>query len=187
LFIRDILASDANLAFDWLLARIREGVRLFELEDYDLDGAIPALSSDQRLVLLIAMGPGEIYVPDDLLSRLVAGDASLYRLLLAEPTAKRLHLSSLNGRPTRAWAQMALAALDSGYTPAMVCEATGGSMRMISGEQSAYWESWRKDWEELDTSEDPRLKEVARLGLDEVTAQRDRCRREEERARIYGD
>jgi len=187
LFIREILAKDPRLAFDWLLARICEGTPLFELEDYDLDGAIPTLSPDQRLALLMAMGPNEIYVPDDFVVRLIAGDAQLYHRLLAEPSAKRLHLLALIGHPSPTWAKLAVAAMDSGYTPAIVHDAAGGSVRSWSGEQSAYWESWRKDFEELQGSDDPRLKEVARLGIEQATALRDRSLREEENERIYGD
>jgi hypothetical protein len=187
LYIRDILASDADLAFDWLLARIHEGAPLFELEDYDLDGAIPTLSPDQRLALLTAIGPNEIYVPDDFVTRLIAGDANFYRRLLAEPTTKRLHLLALIGHPSPAWATMALAAMDAGYSPAMVRDAAGGSMRSWSGEQSVYWESWRNGWEMLLQSDDLRLKEVARLGIDEATALRDRSLAEEEKKRIDGD
>jgi hypothetical protein len=82
---------------------------------------------------------------------------------------------------------LALAALDSGYTPAAIHDAAGGNVHSWSGEQSAYWESWRKDWEELLGSEDLRLKEVARIGIERATAHRDRSLLAEEAIRIYGD
>jgi hypothetical protein len=111
LHVRDILMSDRALAFEWLVARIRDGTPLYELEDYDLDGAIPMLSPEQRLEILIALGSSEVYAPDDFVLRLIAGEVDLYRRLLAVPATRRIHLSALKGRPTPGWEAMAIVAL----------------------------------------------------------------------------
>jgi hypothetical protein len=186
LFVRDVLSSDPDLAFDWLLARIRDGAPLYELEDYDLEGAIPTLSPDQRLALLTTMGAGEIYVPDDLVARLIDGDAEVYRQLLAEPKATRLHLAGLVGRPSESWATLAVAALDAGYASEEVASAAEGSVCAFSGEASAYWEEWRRDWEKLLEELDHRVRDVARRGIDAATRRRDESLRKEENERIYG-
>ena len=82
---------------------------------------------------------------------------------------------------------MAVAALDVGYAADTVCDAAWGGLHSWSGDESLYWDSWRKAWEEFLHSDNPRVREIARLGLERATLRRDRSRQQEEASRIYGD
>ncbi|MDB6100463.1 MAG: hypothetical protein JWO52_462 [Gammaproteobacteria bacterium] len=186
LFVRDILGSDPSLAFDWLIARVRDGTPFFELADYDLKGAIPTLSADQRVALLVAMAARDTYVPDNLPPAIVGGDIDVYRRLLSDATARRLHLMPLKGRPSETWSRMAAAALDAGYSAEDVLDAAGGHMCSFGGEASEYWDGWRKAWENVQHLDDPRVQEVARLGIERTTRRRDRELQDEEDEAIYG-
>ena len=188
LFIRDILAADAHLAFDWLIARIRGGESLFYVEDYDLQGAIAVLSGDQRLAVLLAIVQNGIFNHDELVVRLVNGDPVLYRRLLAEPSAKRLHLKALVGRPPATWIAMAVTALDSDYGPEDIRQAAEGGVQSWSGPESGHWESWRKAWEAIEVAaDDPRVKDLAKRGAEVATRKRDHTLNAEKTESIYGN
>ncbi len=186
LFVRDILASDRSLAFDWLIARVRDRTPLFELADYDLKGAIPTLSADQRVALLGAIAATDIYVPDGLPATIVDGDVEVYQRLLADASAKRLHLMPLKGRPSEEWAKMAELALNAGYSAENIMNAAEGHSFAHSGPASVYWEGWRQEWEGILKSVDPRVQQIARLGIERATQRRDKEQRDEEDEAIYG-
>jgi hypothetical protein len=116
---------------------------------------------------------------------LVDGNADVYRQLLAEPAAKRLYLSPLVGRPTSKWAPLAILALEKGFTPHVIQDAAEGTTAWWSGLESAHWESWQRDWENL-LHDSPELRAVAEIGIDRARARRDGCLQKEADERIYG-
>ncbi len=183
--IGDILSNDPDLAFSWLIARVAEGIHIYEIDNYDLVKAVPSLTADQRHRLLVALATSKIFAPSDLVVRLVNNDVTIYQRLLACPEAERLHLAPLATHPTTGWALLAAAAMDAGYSPKQVYEE-GDLIDGWCGEESAHWEKWRAEWAEAAKSSDPRLREVAAMGIRAAEARRKAAAAQEKREGIIG-
>lgn len=181
-----ILAEDADLALDWLRARLQDS----DLPTCFLGGpfaaAVQALRSEQRAQLIRELP--SVPILDSLLPKLVGRDADLYRRLLAREELSEFHLAPLGGKPDEAWTGLALPALGAGYTTERVAEAAiwpaGG--HLLSGSGLDYWESWRPAFVWLESHPRSELREVGRQGRKIVEDYILRAQAKEDRIALRG-
>src|SRR4051812_1594648 len=115
-WLRDILASDAGLAFDWLLSRLKDSdLPSSFMGDSPFAAAIRLLGKEQRENLLVRLQPSSILW--SMIPAVVDSDIDLYRKLLRIESLKDYHLEPLERLPDPVWESLALAALDAGYAP----------------------------------------------------------------------
>jgi hypothetical protein len=186
-FIGDILQADACLAFDWILARIRDGQLPFWHPHEELGNAVGILSADQRLAVLIAVKEHEVYAGNGLIAGLIGGNAEIYRRVLGEPKLKRLHLLPLACPPSPQWVALATAALDTGYSDEDVLRAATGGMQSWTGLESAHWNRWRTAWESTQSNGDQRIQNIARRGAEQASRKAAVALEQENRVSVYGD
>jgi hypothetical protein len=126
-WLRTILMSDPELAFEWLQLRLGEpDLPGWALSDGAFAGAARVLLREQREQLLAQLSDLPITVA--LVGCLVGRDPDLYRRLLARPELRGHHLTPLLGVPDEAWANLAVLALNAGYTPDDIARASGPSL-----------------------------------------------------------
>jgi hypothetical protein len=149
-WVRTILLSDPQLAFEWLQRRLAEP---------DLPGSVSsegAFAGAARTLLrqqkeqLLAQLPDHP-VAASLVGYLVGRDRDLYRRLLARAELRAHHLTPLLGSPDESWTDLAVLALDAGYTPDAIVKASGLSPR---GEPA---------FSRLVDHPDPRIQDIANL------------------------
>ena len=92
----------------------------------------------------------------------------IYRALLQDETRKFVHLAPLKRTPDGAWADLAVVALDAGYSPADVARSVHRDSRVLRGSLSSYYEGRIKDWSRLTSHPDPGIREAARLGMQDA-------------------
>ncbi len=162
--LRDILIRDSGLACEWLGKRLSRGAIVFS--DRDLRLVMADLDDRQRLALLdqIPADP----MASNLLSQLIDRRPELYRELLGLDRLREHHLCPLEGAPDAAWVEIALIALDHGYTPAVIAKSSfqerGAVNITIWGHDQSHWRRWEDAFAVLEEHSDRRLREVARLG-----------------------
>ncbi len=168
--LRDILIRDSSLACEWLGKRLSSGVTAFS--DRDLKLVMADLDDQQRSALLDQI-PAES-MASDLLSHLIDRRPEVYRELLGQDRLRAHHLSPLEGIPDAAWAEIALVALDHGYTPAMIAKRSfqerKATVTMIWGHDQSHWRRWDDAFAVLEEHFDRRLCEIAWLGREEAQA-----------------
>jgi hypothetical protein len=144
-----ILASDPQLAFAWLQRRLSEpDLPAWVQENGAFARAARALGTAHRAQLLAGLQDSPI--TGDLVGYLVGNDPDLYRRLLARTELRAHHLRPLLGEPDEAWTELASAALEAGYAPEDVAEASGPPPPREAAAET------------LAAHPDPRLREVAR-------------------------
>ncbi len=168
--LRDILTRDSSLACEWLGKRLSSGATAFS--DRDLRLVMTDLDDQQRLALLDQI-PAKPMV-SKLLSQLIDRRPEIYRELLGRDRFRKHHLCPLEGIPDASWAEIALVALDHGYTTAMIAERSFLERKvartMIWGHDQSHWRRWEDAFAVLEEHSDRRLREVARLGREEAQA-----------------
>jgi hypothetical protein len=176
-----VLGQEPKLALEWLLTRLRDP----DLPTYFLDGpfgtAIDALHPEHRTELVAELPA--VSLLDSLLPRLVGRDAGLYRQLLGRSQLRDYHLVPLSGKPDEAWTNLAVLALDAGYAPEGIAEATirGSGTHFYAGPGVDYWEGWARAFAALEGDPRAEIREVGRQGrkIVEHDLERARARREE--------
>ncbi len=185
----DIIEHDRTLAFDVLsgiLAAEEHTHSFWDMERYQ--SLTEVLNKEERRRLAYACSQ---LSTSDLLRVLVGKDCELYSDILKRPDLKRVHLEPLKGSPSNDdWIQMALLALDAGYSAFDVSisargRSLGGS-GLVSVPHSVMWQGWIDDFKKLLAHADLRIKAVGTSGIEWCTAERDRELREEKRREVYG-
>jgi hypothetical protein len=170
-----VLRADAELALGWLvgLVSVRREFVSGSLAAIAQE-AISGMSKEQRLKAL-----AEIQIPSpgigDLIAGLVGDDPEIYCELLQRPGLSKLHLFPLRMRPIGTWVNLAVLALDAGYTPVQVLQATGPGMESWSGLESELWREWVAAFEALLQHSNSRLVKVAQLGAELTRARMQKC------------
>jgi hypothetical protein len=143
--------ADPDLARDWLAARLGDESASTLWQEHDTArAAYTALTTEQRVELLGHVPEGGWW--NRAVRNLVGEDPVVYRHLLAERHLWRHHLAPLRGWPSDAWASMARLAIDRGYSPEEVAEATHGAFRTCD---SDYWARWVEAFKGLSTHANP--------------------------------
>jgi hypothetical protein len=168
-----ILASDPDLALNWLRARLDEpeslpsGLLMDETSSHSpFAVAARSLSSVQKIELLGTLHPlpeTSAFV-EDLVTLTIGRDAALYRELLEQEHLAAYHLAPLRGRPDPAWRDMASLALAHGASPEAIVDHCFSVPWSIAGSGTDYWESWKTDFESLLSDPRPEIREIGRLG-----------------------
>jgi hypothetical protein len=187
-WLGEIFKTDADLAFQWLNARLKEEVvpdRIFLAEEGPFSTAISVLSQEQRIRVLGDLGSRQI--PRPLVSLLVDKDPAVYRKLLESEDLSRFHHEPLAGIPDSEWVELALMALESGYDAQWVAGAAfqPAGISTFWGPESQHWSQWDEAFARFENG--PReIQEVARRGRQIAQARVQKARGEERQEEIHG-
>jgi hypothetical protein len=188
----EIFAKRSGLASSWLSARIQEATKNKDrIAGYRFERtfgiAANSLRFKERQSLLKTM-PSFSY--DYLIVAPLIGDSiELYQELLANKNMKHLHLNPLYGKPTDAWVLRVIAAMNSGYSANEIAHATRwGEMKIVSwsGNESGMWDEWMKNFEPYLIHPEERIREVARICIENAKYSRDRALQEELKEAVFG-
>ena len=188
----EIFAKRPKLAATWLDARIKEAQKnKDQVSGFKLERAFGiaanSLKFEERQLLLNTISS---FPHDYLIVRhLVGNNIELYKELLANKNLKHLHLDPLYGKSTDTWTLKVIAALDSGYAASEIVHATiWGSMRIVSwsGNESAMWDGWIRDFEPFLQHSDERIREVAKIAIESISLARDKALRGELQEEVFG-
>jgi len=188
----EIFAKRPGVASSWLSARIQEATTNKDrIAGYRLERAFGmaanSLRFEERQSLLKTMSP---FSYDYLIVTPLIGDSiELYQELLANKNMKHLHLNPLYGKPTEAWVLRVIAAIVSGYSAKEIAHATRwGELKITlwSGKESGMWDEWMKNFEPYLLHPEERIREVARICIENAKYSRDRALQEESKEEIFG-
>jgi hypothetical protein len=176
----------ADLALGWLRARLRDTDLPTSFLAGPFAAAVQALGSEQRAELL-----GDLPVVPvlrSLLPRLVVRDAGLYLRLLARADLAEFHLVPLGGKPDEAWTELALLALEAGYSPERIASAAvwGADGHFYRGPGVEYWEGWAQAFAPLEDHSRSDVREIGRHGRELIDSYLQRARTEPEQVALHG-
>ena len=175
-WIGEILSKDGDLAADWLKLNLTADESPSHWMTHGLAKTVvkPLGREKRQSVLTHLIGAGAVSsAMPDVIKLLVSGDLDLYRQLIDAESLEEHHLDSLEGSPDATWRQMALAALDRGYSVQDVLDATIGRSRSWTGPASEMWAGERRGFEALLNDDDDRIVAVGRAGV-QYTSTRER-------------
>lgn len=186
-WLSKILVQDADLAEAWLRKRLQDRpLPLFISKDGPFASAVSVLSRDRKIDLLQNLSSDPI--PRPLASLLVGHDPEVFRVLLRRRELERCHFEPLARKPDGCWLDLALLAIEEGWEPRAVAEA---SFRVAGietwwGSEVMRWTPWRDAF--LQLGNDPRstVQEIALYGLEGVERLIKRGLEEERREELYG-
>lgn len=157
-----VLESDHELAEKWILAQMEQrpaSVVPRSDERSLLASATRHLDQAQRKRLIGTMVPSSF--TRAILPMLVRDSPELFSSLLSRSELRDLHLIVLAGKPPdEKWGQLAMLALAEGHSPSSVAAEA-----LNRGFGEGHWLRWKKGFEDLLTSVDPRLREMAQHGI----------------------
>jgi hypothetical protein len=188
----EIFAKRPGLASSWLAARIQEATTNKDwIAGYRLERAFGmaanSLRFEERQSLLKTMSP---FSYDYLIVTSLIGDSiELYQELLANKNMKHLHLNPLYGKPTDIWVLRVIAAMNLGYSAKEIAHTTRwGEMKITwwSGNESGMWDEWMKNFEPYLLHPEERIREVARICIENAKYSRDRALQEELKEEVFG-
>ena len=183
--LKRLFLTDPSLAFEWLEARIKG-----QSSEYDIyceactKDAITVLANTERSLLLKTMSPGSWC--HRLVRLLVDRDLQLYKQLLESKRLRRLHLLPLKGDPEGKWIDMALLAVEAGYSVERVVGAAYGDSYAYTGPPSAFWEGWCAKFASLCDHENSRVQEIGRVGRDGALASQREALKQERYEAVHG-
>lgn len=183
-WVAEALGDDSTLAGGWLASVLAdESVQSWRIED-ELRAAVGAVSYEDRVAALSYLEPS---FRDVEAAAIIVGDQSgIYEALLCIPRLADLHLVPLRQRPSPTWRAKALLALAHGYTPEDVAAAavSRGEWR---GRESAMYQEWIDDFSPFLTDAEAGIQTVARVAIEQASADLQRAVEQERRAAVYGD
>ena len=171
-WLGEILSQDCGLASEWLVWNLTDIGTSARWTTWDLaKKAAGILSVDERESVLERVdAAGTSYVISEVMKMLVGGNLSLYTTLLHSKSLKGHHLDPLEGRPDKKWREMALVALNHGYSTESVANATVGRGWSFFGSESEMWLGRRQPFEALRDDPDFRIAEIGLVGVEYTTA-----------------
>jgi hypothetical protein len=178
-----ILAQDPALAFEWLVTRLRESAELWRISDRGpVAKALSVLGREQKLRLLDELSGKP--VARGFIAALVGQDLEIYKRLLSLEPLKRHAWEPLARVPDEAWMELALLALNAGFSAREIANASFALVGVVTfwEPESDHWIPWEEAFSRLedDTREDAR--EIAKLGR-QIAVEKVRKARESERQR----
>lgn len=176
-WLRNILASDRELAEDWLLAQLKSPAAKGQNSRPELyAAAISGLKEEQRHNILDQL-PADT-LGSNLASMLIGDSIELYRRFLERAGTSDSYLGPLQARePTESWIQMVLLALEQGADPMRIAEhaiepAPG---EPVTPSDPAYLRRWESGLQRISAQGTDELAEVVRLGLERVRVLREQA------------
>ena len=189
-WIGEILDENSELVTEWLIRLLNSDQGVLGLHSQQTAKKLAAsLDTSQRLSVLSAIRPRrQVVRMSEVIQSLVGNDASVYRRLLQSEQLKHYHLAPLLGEPNSAWRDLAVLALDQGYSCQDVLNANLNRprIRFRKGKDSEWYAELRSQFEQLQADEDFRIAEVARLGGQAVAEQERRAKEWEREEAVYG-
>jgi hypothetical protein len=180
-----ILASDADLALDWLRSRLRDSDLPWHfLGDSPFFRATSALRIEQKKELLEELRPASILL--SLIPALIGRDKELFRRLLETPSLADYHLEPLGGPQAPDWESFVCAALDVGYNPEIIAQAAIERPHSWTGSGLEYWERWDQDFVAFEGHSREDFREVVRIGRERVQEKIARARKSQRQFELYG-
>ena len=157
-----IFEADPSIACDWLEARINENSDLYRI-DRIVKMAIDSLEIEHRRYLISRIPENFWY--EYIIKSLIGRDLILFKDLLNNKQLKDLHLSPLQGYPDEKWVEKALIALNAGYAPADVINATFSTDIDLASDE---WNGWYQQFERLSSHNDNRIQAISQFGLNKI-------------------
>lgn len=184
----DILARDGELAVEWLIRFLDSDQSSFAYyAEEAATKAVATLNSAQRTKILATIRPTDRFIGTPQVIRVLVGnDVDIYRHLLELQGLKYYHLSPLLGEPSGDWKEIAVLALDHGYSPQDVAEANLSGERSWAGHESLMWAELRRHYEELKAGEDIRISQIGEIGVRIVGKMEQRAKVRERDEAVYG-
>ncbi len=174
-----------GLALEWLRVRIDERSSTLYLPRGSIDHAIRHLTADERRDILKSID-GSDYVFQGLISALVDDDPPLLKALLEHESLRPMHLEPLRGKPDESWIARALLALEGGYTPEDLVEASYSCGHSWAGNRSEMWQEWVEAFARLEAHNDQRIAVIGRVGGEQARREREQALREERERDVFG-
>lgn len=186
-----ILASDQDLAFEWLAKQLTTSPTPRPLEDSPTKMAIDSLDEHLRIRLLPHLQPK--WLPHQTTAMIVGTNPAVYRALLKDQTLQDLHLAPLEGYLERDkkgmdedWTIRVKMALERGYTPDQIARATFPTSFGWEGPESQMWESWIPAFQAL-PSDTPDFQAIQAIGIETAQDLKDNALAREHKRRVYGN
>lgn len=174
-----------GLAYEWLRSRVDDRSSTPRLPQGAIDQAIRHLTVEERRGVLESLDRTG-YVLHGLIASLVDDNSTLLKVLLENDSLRPMHLVPLFGKPDESWIARALLALEVGYQPEDLVEASYSSGFSWTGNLSEMWKEWADAFEKLEGHDDARIAETGRLGGEEARRLREQELRDERNHDIFG-
>lgn len=183
--LRQVLAADPALAYDWLRQRWLD--KNLDRHPYErvTKTAIEALESTARISMLDWLPPRTAAFN---LVPLVVGDRlEVFRHLLSVAALADYHLRGLGGLPNKIWAEKARLALERGYSPRDIAHHTiwtpGHSHRRFD---SQHWQEWIDAFAVFTQDPNPELVETVRCGMEMAGQELQKAADQKRGAELHG-
>jgi hypothetical protein len=202
--LEKIFPKHPDIAFEWIAWRldgIRDGTRPFWFGvryDRALSAAVSALTREQKREL-IHKAPRSSSVAE-LVRSLVGRDMELFLYLLSREELEGVRLDPLRldfGSGLHAenvvhdfdevWQQMAIAAMEKGFSEEDIFSATQSGSYCGSGPMSSMYAAKMAPFEKLLKNENPRLQRIGQIGVNTFSSPRDSHLAHEKRAAVRGE
>jgi hypothetical protein len=180
-----ILASDPDLALEWLRSRLRDpDLPWHFMGDSPFSIAAYALRRQQKEELLAGLAPAEIL--QSLVPALIGRDVDLYKRLLSLSDLKDYHLAPIGGPQAHGWEDFVLAALDAGCLPEAIAQASFGTSHSWVGSGIEYWERWDQAFATFERHPRAEFQDVVRSAREWVRAKLTEARRLQQHYELHG-
>lgn len=184
-WIGDILESDQSLAREWLMRLIKVEDRYIGYGCMEISKkAIATLDHSNRIEFMTNLPQDHELC--ELLGRLVGDDLDVYRNLLNINHLSLRHLYPLQNLEATNWGEMAVLALDAGYSVDEVVKGTHRHSWEWSGAESVMWIERKQAFEKFLSHPDLRVTKVATRCIDDLEKQIEKCLERERSEEIYG-
>ena len=192
-WIGEILKKNSELVPEWLIRLLNSEQNLLGYHSQETAKKLVALLDlTQRLSVLNAIRPRRQAMGlSEIIQSLIGNDASVYHQLLQSEQLRDYHLAPLIGEPSGDWREIAILALDHGYSCDHVLRGIldpnhSIKVRSWSGKESTMWAELRSQFEQLYGDEDSRIAELARRGGQTVGKREQRAKEREREEAVYG-
>ena len=186
----EILKRDPDLFAEWLCAwyaLLESDSTVHWFLPHTLVEAIGGLPVHIRGALIEAVPAGAPSYPlQDVVTELVGEDLNTAEALLDRSDLKDIHWVCLRRGPSEPWMERALLALERGWKPESIVDATRFSESVWSGEESHHWQKTAHAFSKLDNRDDKRRREIIDAGLKGFSYLRDRASEREREERVFG-
>jgi len=192
-WLGEILKKDLELCYEWLKKHLPD--KQIRHETRRIVKMVVKLLDEKQRQELIQLVPEDAWNPE-IIDWLVADSLAVYQQLIRDPKKINYHLAPLCGFKGEAigeesweeiaWIDKALLALQMGYTPEKIVEATFGYSWSWEGNESDMWHRWLKRFESLSAHDNPDLSRVGKEGERIALARMKRALETEQQEAIYG-
>jgi hypothetical protein len=176
-----IFKKDPEIAFDWLLARIKEGSDVLWMGESVVNAAVEALDEKQAWQLLGGMS--DTAGCWQLTPKVIGNNLELYRAVVRDEKIKYLHLAPLNNNVDPSWVEVAL---NAGYSAEQVAGAIQGHLWSWSGHESDMWNQELERLASLRSAKSAGVRQVGQILSEQAMMKRDAALEREHREAILG-